>query len=415
MLRLTILCGACLALLLFQASSALAQAKTRTKQTAPKVVVLVERVYPIADLIVPISEDVSTGDSPAKQAEPAKTLESKLMNLLCSSVAPESWKDNGGLATMQYFPLGMSLVIRQTADVHERIAALLAELRRPHDVEVAVELRLLQVSNEAALEVERIAEKENKGQILLRDEQLLRLLKSTQISRETQIMQAPKLTVFNGQRARINVVQAQCFLTGFQSEKVNGKVVYTPQQETIETGIKAAIRPLVSADRGTVELSLCLNLANLDAPIPLVPVQLPIPHTVESPRTGSTTNHQPIVFQQFLQQPKVSTIKVERVFKIPDGQTVLVDAGTVTVESRSSEYGPPVLSRVPYVNRLFRTVGYGQLKQRLFVLVTPRIIINQEEEQLLRSRANVPSLPAPASTTAAPSQWDNTWLMGPSR
>ena len=41
-----------------------------------------------------------------------------------------------------------------------------------------------------------------------------------------------------------------------------------------------------------------------------------------------------------------------------------------------NEYGPPVLSKIPYVNRLFRNVGYGRCAEHVLVLVTPRIIDN---------------------------------------
>ena len=39
-----------------------------------------------------------------------------------------------------------------------------------------------------------------------------------------------------------------------------------------------------------------------------------------------------------------------------------------------------MLSKVPYVNRLFKNVGFGREAQSLLIMVTPRIIINAEEE-----------------------------------
>ncbi len=43
---------------------------------------------------------------------------------------------------------------------------------------------------------------------------------------------------------------------------------------------------------------------------------------------------------------------------------------------------PPVLSKIPYLDRLFRNVGWGRDATRLMIMVTPRIIINEEEEQI---------------------------------
>ena len=46
-----------------------------------------------------------------------------------------------------------------------------------------------------------------------------------------------------------------------------------------------------------------------------------------------------------------------------------------------TERGVPFLSNVPYVNRLFKNVGIGRETQNLMMMVTPRIIISEEEER----------------------------------
>ena len=38
------------------------------------------------------------------------------------------------------------------------------------------------------------------------------------------------------------------------------------------------------------------------------------------------------------------------------------------------------MSKLPYINRLFKNVGYGRETESLLMMVTPRIIINEEEE-----------------------------------
>jgi general secretion pathway protein D len=39
------------------------------------------------------------------------------------------------------------------------------------------------------------------------------------------------------------------------------------------------------------------------------------------------------------------------------------------------------LSKLPYINRLFRNVGIGRETDSLMMMVTPRIIIQEEEEE----------------------------------
>ena len=45
--------------------------------------------------------------------------------------------------------------------------------------------------------------------------------------------------------------------------------------------------------------------------------------------------------------------------------------------------GVPIISKFPYINRLFRNVGIGRQAQSLMMMVTPRIIIQEEEEEKL--------------------------------
>ena len=48
-----------------------------------------------------------------------------------------------------------------------------------------------------------------------------------------------------------------------------------------------------------------------------------------------------------------------------------------------TERGVPILNKLPYISRLFKNVGIGREAQSLMMMVTPRIIIQEEEEQKL--------------------------------
>src|SRR5262249_12069312 len=64
---------------------------------------------------------------------------------------------------------------------------------------------------------------------------------------------------------------------------------------------------------------------------------------------------------------------------IPDGNTVVLN-GWKKDSVVLTGCGVPVLSNLPYMGRLFTTVGYLHKSQRVFVLVTPRVIKEPEEE-----------------------------------
>jgi len=53
-----------------------------------------------------------------------------LVDMITSTIAPESWSDVGGPGSIEFFPYSLDLVSAQTRDVHERLADLLDRLRR---------------------------------------------------------------------------------------------------------------------------------------------------------------------------------------------------------------------------------------------------------------------------------------------
>ncbi|MBY0457375.1 MAG: type II and III secretion system protein, partial [Gemmataceae bacterium] len=107
---------------------------------------------------------------------------------------------------------------------------------------------------------------------------------------------------------------------------------------------------------------------------PLFPITTFITPVFEGGSQG-----QPIPFTQFLQQPSVAFVDVNTTVVCPDGGTVLL-GGLKRLSENRNEYGPPFLSKIPYINRLFKNVGVGRESIHLMVMVTPRIIITAEEE-----------------------------------
>src|SRR5258708_16430854 len=77
---------------------------------------------------------------------PGQTMEDVLIKLITNPIEPNSWAEMGGAGMIDYFPLGMALVVNQTPDIQEQIAELLAALRRLQDVEVAIEVRFITIS-----------------------------------------------------------------------------------------------------------------------------------------------------------------------------------------------------------------------------------------------------------------------------
>jgi type II secretory pathway component GspD/PulD (secretin)/tetratricopeptide (TPR) repeat protein len=214
------------------------------------------------------------------------------------------------------------------------------------------------------------------GLAFLSDIQVFMFMEAAQGDRRTNVMQAPKLTLFNGQTATINVNDQQFFVTNVAVIGFGGQIVFVPQNNPFPFGVQLAIQAVVSADRRFVRLNLTPTLSNIaSAVVPLFPVTTFITPVFEGGAQG-----QPIPFTQFIQQPQVSIVQIQTTVSIPDGGTVIL-GGLKTLSEGRNEFGPPVLSKLPYINRLFKNVGYGREAQSLLLMVTPRIIINSEEEE----------------------------------
>jgi type II secretory pathway component GspD/PulD (secretin) len=176
----------------------------------------------------------------------------------------------------------------------------------------------------------------------------------------------------------LTVQEQQYFLTSVTPAFTpTGQIYFIPNNAPFPLGVFLTIQPVVSADRRFVRMNLNPSMNNLtDANVPLFPIQIPVPQIFAG---GAAGPGQAGLFQIFLQQPKFSTIQVQTTVSVPDGGTVLL-GGLKTLSEGRSEFGPPILSKIPYLNRLFKNVGYGKEAQSLMIMVTPRIIINEEEE-----------------------------------
>jgi type II secretory pathway component GspD/PulD (secretin) len=402
------------------------------------------------------------------------TLEDVLMKLVTNTVSPQSWNDVGGPGTIDYFPIGMALVINQTPDVQEQVQELLEALRRLQDLEVAVEVRIITVAEtfferigmDFSMNIETHNNPNTQAQLatgqfqapgninnfspagfvsgltpagtftndlnipikadsfqraippfggypntpgsngglslgvaFLNEIQVFMFMEAAQGDRRTNVMQAPKLTLFNGQTSVIQVQDFQFFVTGVTVTSVNGQIVFTPNntpfpvgqvtltgQGASGVGINLAIQAVVTADRRFVRLNLSPSLSSLaSAIVPLFPVTTIVTPILEGGFVG-----QPIPFTQFIQQPSFSFVNIQTTVMVPDGGTVLL-GGLKSLSEGRNEYGPPILSKIPYLSRLVKNTGYGREAQSMMIMVTPRIIINSEEAE--RQTGELPPQP----------------------
>ena len=224
------------------------------------------------------------------------------------------------------------------------------------------------------------------GLAFLSDIQVFMFMEAAQGNRRLNVMQAPKITVFNGQTANIAIVDQIFFLISSTPTFFGNTLAFVPQNQPFPVGMSLVVNPVVSADRRFVRMNLQPNITGISgAAVPLIPFQTVV-------QTPTIPGAEPVFLQMFFQQPQFSVIQLNTTVNVPDGGTVILGGLKVVAEGRS-EFGAPLLGKIPYIDRLFRNVGYGREAQNLMIMVTPRIIINEEEEQIFMG--TLPPIPRP--------------------
>lgn len=228
------------------------------------------------------------------------------------------------------------------------------------------------------------------GFAILSDIEAYFLIEAAQGDSRTNVLNAPKVTLFNGQQAFVADAVSQPFVIGVIPVVGEFVAAQQPVIVVLNEGTMMTIQAVVSDDRRYVRLTV-------------VPFFTQVGDVKEFTFEGSssTTNSssstdddddgrneaQDNQQQQArsgvtVQLPAFQFVSVVTTVSVPDGGTVLL-GGIKRLSEGRNEFGVPLLSKVPYINRLFRNVGIGRDTDSLMMMVTPRIIIQEEEEEAL--------------------------------
>ncbi len=366
-----------------------------------------------------------------------------LIELITSTIAPDTWDDVGGPGAIESFPTNLSLVISQTQDVHDQIADLLEQLRRLQDLQVTIEVRFITLRDDffeqmgidfdfdiddnvqqlpqddqgnsvtigldatgvptADLDITftqgsfgasspafggyDAASAGSIGFAILSDIEAFFVLQAAQGDQRSNVLQAPKVTLFNGQQASVSDTSQRPFVTSLIPVVGDFAAAHQPVIVVLSEGTSLSVQAVVSSDRRFVRLTLVPFFSQIGE------VEEFTFDGTTSTETGSnvtdpdgnpieTGNMKTTTSGTTVQLPTFAFTTVSTTVSVPDGGTVLL-GGIKRLREGRNEQGLPVLSKLPYINRLFRNVGIGRESQSLMLMVTPRIIIQEEEEEKL--------------------------------
>ena len=243
----------------------------------------------------------------------------------------------------------------------------------------------------------------NFGFAILSDIEAYFLIQAAQGNTRSNVMQAPKVTLFNGQNAFISDQTQRPFVTSVVPVVGDFAAAQQPVITVLSEGTAVNVQAVVSSDRRFVRLTLVPFFSQIGQ---VEQFQFEGTRSTKSKssdektglagdaaagaglnanlQTQGKSSAEQEVFSQgtTIQLPEFIMTTVTTTVSVPDGGTVLL-GGIKRLREGRNEFGVPILSKIPYINRLFKNVGMGRTTDSLMLMVTPRIIIQEEEEDKL--------------------------------
>ena len=206
------------------------------------------------------------------------------------------------------------------------------------------------------------------------------LLRATQLRADVQSLTSPNVTLFNGQRAIVAVFTQQFYVANLTPVVAAGAVGYQPTIGQAITGVVLDVQATVSADRRYVTLTVRPTLQRLNGISTFSVSSIVTPDQGGGGVGGGGGGGDTLLLEGQVQLPEIEITTVQTTVNVPDGGTLLLGGQTLSGEI-IRESGVPVLSKVPFLKRLFSNRAMARDEQVLLILVKPTIIISREIEQ----------------------------------
>ncbi len=184
------------------------------------------------------------------------------------------------------------------------------------------------------------------------------LLRALQEANRVQILSRPNLMTIDNNIATVKVGQMVPRITGTTLNNFGGQQNTT---EDVDVGLIMQIQPRTNQD-GLINMIVAINRSSLAPNQEGIPVGFgPNGEVVLSP-----------IINQTLAQTRVTAY---------DGQTVVL-GGLITKHRTSTRRGIPWLSSIPVAGALFRFDAESESRTELLIVMTPRVINNNDTEKL---------------------------------
>ncbi len=199
----------------------------------------------------------------------------------------------------------------------------------------------------------------------LDDVQLQAVLRAVSKSSIANIIQAPSLTVYNGERSHIQMMNHFSYVKDFEPEIAQSSVIAEPIISVIQDGIILDVRPVVSSDRRFITVELRPTVA-----------------TLKRDESGSLTQFTTglgVGESVTIELPELEIKRLRTTVTMPDGATLLLGGMKISNEEKF-DTGLPFFKHIPVVSFFFSRKAEYKSKRKLLILVTGSIVIPEEIE-----------------------------------
>lgn len=182
------------------------------------------------------------------------------------------------------------------------------------------------------------------------------------------LVDAPSLTVHNGQRAHLSVINHFSYVKDFDTEIAQAAVIAQPVVDILQDGVILDVKPVVSSDKRFVTMELRPTVAQLKRPLDTFTTSLAI---------GSDVT---------IELPQLEIQRARTTVTVPDGATIMLGGWKVNVD-RDLVSGVPFLMHIPGLSAIFSRKGKFLEKKKLLILVRAKIVIPEESEPVAAATA----------------------------
>ena len=187
------------------------------------------------------------------------------------------------------------------------------------------------------------------------------------------------LTVSPG--ATVSFQETRPYVDSVEAVAGNRVGLFQPEIQEAATGIDLYITPTISEDKRYVILNIDVSQTTVLDIIPF-PFNIagPAPET-SAAEDGTIETLGSTASTGVLQQPVTQENTVITRVKVPDGGTLLL-GGQKVVGEVEREMGVPALNKIPLINRLFSNKSMVKDESVLLILIKPKVILQEEEEDI---------------------------------